>query len=177
MSVEKLPPRKRGEMERRTRKLIRAMRLAGTPEQEMLVAQAIAGARTMDEAMAEGGKRYIITVGHRLQRDALAALRASVGPPPEPEPAMVDERDDLALWVAAIHRPTIVCNPDFPLVVPGVCAACDAAVLARAVYGRRHPEEPGHAYGMNRRECGCPPCSAEEAAARDGGDGGAGDEP
>lgn len=174
MSVEKLPPRKRGEMERRTRKLIKAMRLAGTPEQEMLVAQALAGARTMDEAMADGGKRYIITVGHRLQREALAALRASVGPL-EPEPAKADERDDLALWIAAIHRPTVDCTPVYPRVLPGVCAACDSAVVARAVYGRRHPEEPGHAYGMNRRECGCPSCVAEETAAQGGPDGGAGD--
>lgn len=158
MSEEKPPARgRRGEMERKTRALIRAMCLEGTPEQSMLVSQAIAGARTMDEALAPGGKRYMLTAGHRLQREALAALRAcdvSGAPAVQPD----EGASDVLLWVAAIHRPSIECQGAYPVVTPGECEACDAAVVARAQYGKRHPDEPGHEYGMSREQCGCEQC-------------------
>lgn len=158
MSEAKSARQRRGEMERRTRALIRAMCLEGTPEQSMLVAQAVAGARTMDEALAPGGKRYMLTAGHRLQRDALAALRASaVAVEPTSAPA-AEEDTDLEVWLAAIHRPSVECQNAYPAVTPGECGACDAAVVARVQYGARHPDEAGHEYGMSREQCGCDQC-------------------
>lgn len=166
------PKRGRGKIEKSTRKTIKAMGLEGTEEQKMLVEQAIAGAKIMDEAMTGDRKRYIVSTGHRLQREALAGLRASVLPAPPPdENAGSTEEDDMGLWVAAIHRPSVRCQDSFPVVTPGACGDCDAAPRARAMYGQKHPDEPGHGYGMGRELCGCARCVAELASVVEEGEG------
>jgi hypothetical protein len=147
-------------MERGTRKLMRSMDLERTPAQELLVAQAIAGARALDKALAAGRP---LSAAHRMHAEALKALEASILPPPVEE--VVDgDPDDLGLWIAAIHRPSVRCQDSFPLVTPGECGDCDAAPRARAMYGQKHPDEPGHEYGMGRELCGCARCVAELAS-------------
>lgn len=149
--------RRRGDMERQTRKLIRSMGLERTPAQQLWIAQAMAGARALDEALASGRP---LSAAHRLHDAAIKELEASIRPSPEPEGAVDAEPDDLTLWVAAIHRPSVECQGAYPVVTPGECAACDAAVVARVRYGKRHPDEPGHEYGMSWKQCGCSECTS-----------------
>lgn len=153
-----------GEILKQTRKLIRSLDLRDTPEVALLKAQAVAGARALDEALAQGRP---LSAPNRMHADAVKALKAAVVPPPPPPPGPVseDDRDDITVWVAAIHRPSVVCQSAFPLVMPGACQRCDAAVMARALYGRRHPEKPRHEYGFSRADCGCQECAEEAAAA------------
>lgn len=157
--------RRQGSIERSTRALIRSMGLEGTPAQKLLVAQAVAGARALDDALAAGRP---LSAAQRMHERAVKALEASIPPPPA-EPVGEDGEDDVLVWVATLHHPTIECQPDYPAVTPGECAACDVAPGARASYGLKHPEEPGHSYGMNRADCGCPECLAGLAMAEQGG--------
>lgn len=153
--------RRQGEMERSTRKLIRSMDLEGTPAQKLLIAQAVSGARALDEALAAGRP---LSAAHKMHAAAVKALEASIPPPPS-EPVDDGDPEDLDLWQAAIHRPSDQCQDSFPVVTPGACGACDAAPGARVLYGRKHPDEPGHGYGMRREQCGCAECVAELAQA------------
>ncbi len=153
--------RRQGSMERSTRALIRSMGLERTPAQKLLVAQAVAGARALDDALAAGRP---LSAAQRMHERAVKALEASIPPPPA-EPVGDDGEDDVLVWVATLHHPTMECQPEYPAVTTGVCAACDAAPAARASYGLKHPDEAGHSYGMSRADCGCPECLAELAAA------------
>lgn len=151
--------RRRDDMERQTRKLIRSMGLERTPAQELWIAQAMAGARALDEALASGRP---LSAAHRLHDAAIKELEASIRPSAEPVDAADVEPDDLTLWVAAIHRPSVECQRAYPAVTPGQCGACDTAVVARAQYGKRHPDKPGHEYGMSREQCGCLLCRGQD---------------
>jgi hypothetical protein len=151
-------------MERNTRQLIRSMDLEGAAAQKLLVAQALAGARALDEALAAGRP---LSAAQRMHERAVKALQATVAPLPPEDDAKDDDPDDVLLWVKAMHRPTIRCQQAFPVVTPGECGACDAAAEARVQYGREHPDVPGHGYGMSRGECGCAECLPELAAAQD----------
>ena len=153
------PKRKRGKMERETRKTIKAMNLAGTPEQAMLTAQAINGARTMDDAMAGLLPRYTVTAGHRLQRDALQALRTAAPPPPL---AHVVEEEDLDLEIASMHMGSAACQPTYPRLVPGVCALCDEATRAAGILMKRYPGKLAHEIS-GCLECPCDVCQARIA--------------
>ncbi|MEQ4518499.1 hypothetical protein ABLI39_03935 [Pseudarthrobacter sp. B907] len=157
-----------GTMLRQTRKLIRSMDLPGTPAVELLKSQAVEGARALDAALAAGRP---LSAALRMHGEAVKALKASEVPPPPPEPedpvGPVADADDMDLWLAAIHGPSVTCQPGFPAVRPGRCDRCDAAPMARAMYGRRHPERPGHEFGMSREECACARCAAELAIVRE----------
>ncbi|MFJ6155553.1 hypothetical protein ACIQF8_01275 [Pseudarthrobacter sp. NPDC092184] len=148
--------RRQGEMERRTRALIRSMALEGTAAQKLLVAQAVAGARALDEALAAGRP---LSAAHKLHDAAIKGLEASMQAP-EPDGPGENGTSNLELWVAAIHRPSVECQGAYPVVTPGECVACDEAVVARAQYGARNPDKPGHEYGMSREQCGCADCGA-----------------
>jgi hypothetical protein len=143
------------------------MDLERTPGQALLIAQAIAGARALDEALAAGRP---LSAAHRMHAEAMKALEASIDPPPVEE--VVDgDPDDVGLWIAAIHRPSVRCQDSFPVVMPGQCGDCDAAPRARGLYAQKRPDEPGHGYGMDREQCGCAGCVAELAAVvEDAGD-------
>lgn len=154
--------RKQGAMERATRKLIRSMGLEGTPAQKLLITQAVAGAKALDEALAAGRP---LSAAHRMHAQAVKMLEAAAGPPPLVGHAVDDDPGDVLLWVAALHRASVVCQEAYPAAVPGACADCDAAAEARVLYGRKHPDVPGHEYGMGREECRCVDCLAELAAA------------
>ncbi|WP_146072480.1 hypothetical protein [Arthrobacter sp. 4R501] len=138
------------------------MGLEATPAQALLIAQAVAGARALDEALAAGRP---LSAAHRMHEAAMKALEASILPPPPVEVVDAGDPGDVGLWLAAIHRPSVRCQDSFPVVTPGACGDCDAAPRARAWYGQKHPDEPGHGYGMGRELCGCAVCVSELAAA------------
>ena len=157
---EPTPKRVRGKIEKRTRKTIKAMGLAGSEEQKMLVEQALAGAKIMDEAMTGDRKRYIVSTGHRLQREALEGLRASMPPPPPPPVVEVEDEGDLE--ILAMHHRTSTCQPAYPLTTPGVCVYCDEATRAVGILMGRHPGTVPHDFSVCL-ECNCPECVARRA--------------
>lgn len=155
-----LPPqkRKRGKIEKATRRTIKDMRLEGTAAQKMMIEQALAGAKILDEAMEPGKKRYVANVGQRLHKEALEGLRASVKPP-EPVAAVEDDEDDPMLGIKAMHHRSITCQPTFPITLPGVCAGCDEATRAVGILVRRHPGKVPHDFSR-AIECRCAKCLA-----------------
>lgn len=102
--------------------------------------QAMQAARAIDSA-TWSGKIHQTPAQWRLLNDAIRELRAKLALADGSAVPANPGQEDFDLFVAGLHHASVMCQPDFPDVVPGDCSECDRAQASAAEYARRHPED------------------------------------
>lgn len=95
----------------------------------------------------------------KLRNEGLANLRRILTRSLPAGLAGIPVEDNEDLLFRTLHMTSIICQPTYPKVLPGVCPACDSK--AEAV--KRYVPDPPHLLGIRPELCPCDECLSAKA--------------